>query len=158
MGITIRAFTAVALVVLLLVFAIGRAEPDMTNVGQSRPTEPSVSQNLSSAAPPREVLPGETLDLETLKEQLKETRAIGMFTKLALKGKIDDLLDDFREHHQGKSGSTLTELRRSYELLVMKVLSLLQDEDPQLAAAIVSSREAIWNLLADPKTFETDQG
>jgi len=32
-------------------------------------------------------------------------------------------------------------------------LSLLQDEDQMLASAIVSSREAIWRLLADPKTF-----
>jgi hypothetical protein len=49
----------------------------------------------------------------------------------------------------------MTVLRRSYELLIMKVLSLLQDEDPTLASAIVSSREAIWRLLADPKAFAT---
>jgi hypothetical protein len=35
----------------------------------------------------------------------------------------------------------------------MKVLSLLQDEDQKLASAVVSSREAIWDLLADPKKF-----
>jgi hypothetical protein len=40
-------------------------------------------------------------------------------------------------------------------LLIMKILSLLQDEAPALASAIVSSREAIWSLLADPKTFAT---
>ena len=49
----------------------------------------------------------------------------------------------------------MTELRRSYDLLMMKVLSLLQDEDQKLASAIVSSREAIWGLLADPKKFAT---
>ena len=37
----------------------------------------------------------------------------------------------------------------------MKVLSLLQDEDQKLALAIVSSREVIWDLLADPKRFAT---
>ena len=52
----------------------------------------------------------------------------------------------------------MTDLRRSFDLLIMKVLSLLQDEDQQLASAIVSSREAIWSLLADPKTFATIQG
>jgi len=38
-------------------------------------------------------------------------------------------------------------------MLMMKVLSLLQDADQMLASAIVSSREAIWALLADPKKF-----
>ena len=52
----------------------------------------------------------------------------------------------------------LMDLRRSYDLLMMKVLSLLQDEDQKLASAIVSSREAIWALLADPKTVATLQG
>jgi hypothetical protein len=37
----------------------------------------------------------------------------------------------------------------------MKVLSLLQDKEPTLASAIVSSREAIWELLADPRKFAT---
>jgi hypothetical protein len=36
---------------------------------------------------------------------------------------------------------------------MMKVLSLLQDSDQRLASAIVSSREAIWGLLSDPKKF-----
>ena len=40
----------------------------------------------------------------------------------------------------------------------MKVLSLLQDEDQALALSIVSSREAIWGMLVDPKTFATLQG
>jgi len=35
------------------------------------------------------------------------------------------------------------------------VLSLLQDGDPPLAAAIASSREAIWNILADPQKFSS---
>jgi hypothetical protein len=47
----------------------------------------------------------------------------------------------------------MTELRRSYNLLLMKVLSLLQNKDQKLASAIVSSREAIWGLLSDPKKF-----
>jgi len=98
------------------------------------------------------------LDLKTLEEQLKGTKAIGIFTKITLKNQVDDLLDRFRQYYQGKAKLTLTDLRRSYDLLMMKVLSLLQDEDQTLASAIVSSREAIWRLLADPKTFATLQG
>ena len=47
----------------------------------------------------------------------------------------------------------MTDLRRSFDLLMMKVLSLLQDEDRMLASPIVSSREAIWSVLSDPKKF-----
>ena len=57
----------------------------------------------------------------------------------------------------GKAKETMKDLRRAYDLLMMKVLSLLQDEDQQLASAIVASREAIWGLLADPVKFETLQ-
>jgi hypothetical protein len=94
-----------------------------------------------------------TLDLAALKEQLKETKAIGVFTKLTLKNQVDDLLQQFRDYYQGKAKITMAQLRRTYDLLLMKVLSLLQDTDQKLAAAIVSSREAIWGLLADPKKF-----
>jgi hypothetical protein len=35
------------------------------------------------------------------------------------------------------------------------VLSLVQDKDQPLASSIFASREAIWALLADRKTFAT---
>ena len=96
--------------------------------------------------------------MKTLEEQLKNTKAVGFFTKITLKNQVDDLLDRFREYYEGRSKLTMTDLRRSYELLMMKVLSLLQNEDQGLASAFVSSREAIWGLLADPKRFATLQG
>ena len=95
------------------------------------------------------------LDLTSLEQRLKDTNAIGVLTKIALKNQVDDLLDQFRAYYQGKLKTTLAELRRPYDLLVLKVLSLLQDSDPALASAIVASREAIWGILADPKKFAT---
>ncbi len=95
------------------------------------------------------------LDLASLVQRLKDTKAIGVLTKIALKNQVDDLLDQFRAFYQGKLKITLAELRRPYDLLVLKVLSLLQDSDPMLASAIVDSREAIWSVLADPKKFAT---
>ena len=113
-------------------------------------TPAPTAQAPKPAAPPRA---SPALDLNALKTQLKETKAIGLFTKIALKNQVDDLLDQFRKYYQGKAKIDITELRRSYNLLMMKVLSLLQDKDPKLASAIVSSREAIWGLLSDPKKF-----
>ncbi len=93
------------------------------------------------------------LDLKSLETRLKETKAIGVFTKLALKNQVDDLLNQFRAFYQGQLKTTLAELRRPYDLLLLKVLALLQDTDPPLAGAIVKSREAIWSILADPNKF-----
>jgi len=98
-------------------------------------------------------VPVAPLDVNTLKQELKDTKAIGIFSKLTLKNQMDDLLGAVRKFHQGQGKLTLTDLRRSYELLVMKVLSLVQDDDKKLASDIVSSREAIWSILADPKKF-----
>ena len=122
--------------------------------------KPAAPPATSKAAPPVAKTPAAApaLDLKTLEEQLRDTKAIGFFTKIALKNQVDNLLDRFREYYQGKAKLTLTDLRRSYDLLMMKVLSLLQDEDQALASAIVSSREAIWGVLADPTTFATLQG
>jgi hypothetical protein len=95
------------------------------------------------------------LDLTALKDQLKSTKAIGLMTKLSLKNQVDDLLDGFRDHYAGKGKATMPQLRQSYDLLMMKVLSLLQDKDQKLASEIVASREVIWALLADRTKFAT---
>ncbi|HVW68476.1 MAG TPA: hypothetical protein VHB68_05840 [Steroidobacteraceae bacterium] len=84
---------------------------------------------------------------------MRDTRAIGVFTKLSLKNQVDDLLSQFRAFYARKPGASLSELRQRYDLLLMKVLSLLQDGDPPLASAISSSREAIWGVLSDPQKF-----
>jgi hypothetical protein len=108
-----------------------------------------------SAAPAHVKQAPPLLDLKSLETRLKETDAIGVFTKLALKNQVDDLLNKFRAFYQGRLRTTLAELRRPYDLVLFKVLALLQDTDPPLAAAIVASREAIWDILADPAKFAT---
>jgi hypothetical protein len=93
------------------------------------------------------------LDFKSLGTRLRQTKAIGVMTKLSLKNQVDDLLAAFRAYHKGQGTTTLAELRRSYDMLLLKVLSLLQDSDPTLAADIVQSRAAIWGILADPRKF-----
>jgi hypothetical protein len=90
------------------------------------------------------------LDLPSLEKRLRETKAIGMFTKITLKNQVDDLVNQFREYHGGRGKATLNELRQRYDMLVLKLLSLLQDSDATLAHTIVASREAIWSILTDP--------
>ena len=114
------------------------------------PTAPAVAASRAAAAAP-------TLDLDALKARLRATKGIGVFTKISLKNKVDDLMKQFTEHYHGTK-PPLAELRQSYDLLLMKVLSLLQDSDQALASEVVSSREAIWALLADEKKFFALQG
>ena len=108
---------------------------------------------VAAAAPPSEAAAPPPLDLKGLEQRLRDTHAIGLFTKLSLKNQVDDLLAQFRAFHQGQPGLTVAQLRQKYELLLMKVVTLLQDGDPALANAVSSSREAIWEVLTDPQKF-----
>lgn len=74
-------------------------------------------------------------------------------TKISVKNQADDLLDKFRAYHTQQSAMSLADLRSSYELLVLKILSLVQDGDPPLAREIDRSRAAIWEILADQRKF-----
>ena len=114
---------------------------------------PAKKKSTASNVAKKKALP--TLDLKSLEQRLTDTNAIGVLTKIALKNQVDDLLDQFRAFYQGTLKTTLAELRRPYDLLVLKVLALLQDSDPSLASAIVASREAIWGILADRAKFAT---
>ena len=133
------------------------AKPDV-----SAPRAPARVPSPPPAQPPKKEPPAPALakpeappplDLKSLETRLRETKAIGVFTKLTVKNQVDDLLEQFRAYYQGKLKTTLAELRRSYDLLVLKVLALLQDADPPLASAIAASRESIWAILSNPAKF-----
>jgi hypothetical protein len=68
---------------------------------------------------------------------------------------VDELLERFKAHHEGRDPTPLSQLRQPYETLIRQVLSLLQDKDPSLASSIAASREAIWGVLADRNRFSS---
>ena len=127
--------------------------PDAKTPAKLPAEQPGKKPNSTPSIGKKEVSP--PLDLTALETRLKETKAIGVFTKITLKNQVDDLLNQFRAYYQGRAKTTLAELRQPYESLILKVLALLQDGDPELARAIVASREAIWGILADPAKFAT---
>ena len=119
------------------------------------PAASAAAKTVSKApAPPKIVAAPPTLDLASLETRLRATRAIGVFTKLSLKNQVSDLFDQFKTFHHG-GAPPLTMLRQEYDLLLLKVLSLLQDNDASLASAVAASRESIWGMLADPAKFAT---
>ncbi len=126
---------------------IQRPSPELSPQDQHPERQPpeQPKKQKETAEPP--------LDLDSLEQRLRETRAIGVFTKLALKNQVDDLLDKFRAFYQGRSDTSLAQLRQPFEMLIMKILALLQDSDPILARDLLESREAIWKVLSDREKF-----
>jgi hypothetical protein len=121
---------------------------------KSPPAQPAPAPaKRASVAPPAAKPSAPPLNLATLEERLKSTNAIGVITEITLKNQVDDLLDDFRAYYKGRLKTTLADLHRSFGQLVLKVLSLLQDSDPSLAAAIAASRDAIWGIPSYPAKF-----
>lgn len=118
------------------------AVPVKSPVAVAPTTSPAPVAAARPPAPP-------PLDLKSLEQRLRDTNAIGVLTKLSLKNQVDDLIAHFRAFHQGQRPPTLAELRPAFELLLMKVLSLLQDHDTALANQINASRDAIWGVLTD---------
>ena len=132
----------------------GRGESAAAAPRAAPPSTASPGTTAGDTATHPAVTPAPALDLTSLEQRLRDTRAIGVFTKLSLKNQVDDLLGEFRTFHRRQGALTVAGLRQKYDLLLLKVLSLLQDGDPPLAAAISSSREAIWAMLIDPQKFE----
>jgi len=87
----------------------------------------------AAVKPPPAVATPPALDLASLEQRLRETHAIGVFTKLSLKNQVDDLLNQFRAHYRSSATTPPSQLRHNYDLLMVKVLSSLQDGDPPLA-------------------------
>ena len=133
---------------------VAKVEPPEASIPAKPPAEAPSKKPVATPGPAKKESPP-PLDLTSLETRLKETKAIGVFTKITLKNQVDDLLEQFRAYYQGRAKTSLAELRRPYDGLVLKTLSLLQDGDPELARAIVTSRETIWGILADPNKFAT---
>lgn len=130
------------------------AAPSATPSATPVVVNPAVAGRKQPVKAVREVpKPAPTLDVAGLTARLRGTSAIGVFTKLALKNQMDDLLQQVRAQHQGGGASGVKTLRQPYDMLVLKVLAVLQDDDPSLARMISGSREAIWAILADPVKF-----
>ena len=125
-----------------------------------RPPAIAVDEAIASEQPRRNedlslgvVQPEPPLDVAALKSRLRDANTIGALTKLVLKDQVDELLNRFRAHYQRGQKTDAAVLRQPYDMLVFKMLALVQDRDPSLARTISGSREAIWCVLADPEKF-----
>ena len=126
-------------------------KPAPAQAAPGNPEEPAKpAQKSPTQAPP--------LDLDGLETRLRQTRAIGLFTKLELKGQVEDLVEEVDLYHRSKGSLSLAQLQEHFDLLVMKLLILVQDEDPVLSKEIATARPTLWTTLADPVQFSSIKG
>jgi hypothetical protein len=145
----IRHLTVLALAT--LVVALTAATHVAGGNGGVPPAEDTGKKPVETAAPADTF--AKKYDVNALVARLRDTNAIGFFTKLALKNQIDDLMDRFRRFHAREGETPLERLRDQFNLLFMKVITLCQDGDPALGQEIAKGREILWGKLADPGEF-----
>ncbi|MDQ6983016.1 MAG: hypothetical protein Q9M08_08465 [Mariprofundus sp.] len=91
------------------------------------------------------------VSFKELKERLKNTDAIGFFTKLAIRNDIVDLMDNIKKYRkQLMLKDKMTEIRASFDGLLLKIIALLE-EDPNLSRDLYVGRESIWESLLEVK-------
>jgi hypothetical protein len=93
------------------------------------------------------------IDLDDLVKRISDSKAIGTFTKLSLKRDIDGLKRDLKAHHDGTTKGQLEKLHERYDVLVHKLVHLLQEKDPGLAREVSRARTFLWTKLTDPNEF-----
>jgi hypothetical protein len=117
-------------------------------------TKPPIAPAVAATAPAAKPAQPQ-LDFKAMEQRLRDTSAIGVFTKLSIKNQVDDLLKAFRGYHSGKIPPTLDELHQRFDGLLLKVVTLVQDDDATLASSISASRGAIWDRLSNKESFES---
>jgi hypothetical protein len=89
------------------------------------------------------------LDIDGLIERLRGTRAIGVFTKLALRNDVESLISDAHNAVENGDEDKLPVLRTRFDGLVMKTLALLDGRDDELARDIYQAREFVWQSILE---------
>ena len=133
----------VPFLLLVCVYSVSAAKPSSSSdTAAARSSCPESTEDL-------------LLDLEQLENGIKKTKAVGLMTKIKLKGEINDLLSKIEAYHAGSSPYALVQLREHFDLLYMKVVSLVQDKDTDLHLQLCVSLDLIWDSLEDPQQFKT---
>ncbi len=96
----------------------------------------------------------EVVDFEILEQRIRKTSAIGGLSKLRLSGDINKMVADLKTYHAGGSAHTLEQHRQQYDLLYMKVVSQVQDKDPELFNQLCNAWDPLWAALQDESNLK----
>ncbi len=131
--------------------ALAVATPAAALWPSALPLNPDVESH--RLAPLRAVVSPAPFDPQRLEQGLRKTSAVGAFTKLSLAGEANRLHQALDAHHSGRGGASLQELEERYDLLINKILLLIQDKDTALAAELAAAREPMWATLSSADGF-----
>jgi hypothetical protein len=92
-------------------------------------------------------------DVDALVDRVSHSKALGFFTKLSLKQEIDQLMTGIRAHHYGSQDHPIEQLHERYDVMVKKLMILLQEKVQELVQDIHNGREKLWVILSDEKKF-----
>jgi len=128
-----------AVLVVLSILIIGSALAISTGVNAA--TDSAARSNCAGAES------GEVADLDTLQGQLKSTKAVGNMTKLKLRGEINTVLARINAFYAGKSKFSLDQISEQFDLLYMKIVSIVADKDADLHRQLCNSWDSVWESL-----------
>jgi len=95
----------------------------------------------------------EIIDLQMLIAGLRDTTAIGKLTKLRLRSDINIILRRLERLHDSNSRFTLDQLEEQYHLLLMRIATLIHDDDLLLHQQLCNAWARIWFDLKNPDSF-----
>jgi hypothetical protein len=93
------------------------------------------------------------IDLDALVDRVSHSKHLGFLTKISLRQDVDRLLESIRKYHSGAGEGSLEKARERYDIMVHKLIILLQDKDKELTKSIDDGREKLWAILSDEKKF-----
>ena len=96
----------------------------------------------------------EVVDFESLEKRIRKTKSIGVMTKLKLSNDIKKLLGELKTFQAGNSSLTLEQEREHFDLLYMKVVTMVQKKDPELFHQLCNSWDPIWVALQDEENLK----
>jgi len=126
-------------------------QPVKKQTGKHTAAQTQASQNDQAHQEGKRSANVASVDFHVLKERLKNTDAIGFFTKLAIRNDILDLMDKIKTYRKhAMLNEKRAEIRRSFDGLLLKIIALLKD-DPKLSRDLYVGRESIWESLLEVK-------
>ncbi len=90
-------------------------------------------------------------DLGALETKIRDTDAIGLFSKISLRYEIWSLIDEMARLHEGKSTVRLDKQKQNFERLIDSAVVMLRQGDISLAEEVEGSRDAFWQILKSPE-------
>jgi hypothetical protein len=92
-------------------------------------------------------------DFDDLAQRLRQTEALGLFEKLALKDRLDTLMSDFVLFHEGRRDNSRKALKARFDRLLKDTVAILRKGDPSLSTLIERAHKNLWMLVSNPVSF-----